>query len=67
MLFFLLRYNLRILGLMSMDSGIFQCLASNPAGNIQAAARLTVVSSGMIQCVYKMDSVKLIFWLLFVL
>ncbi|XP_034257103.1 neogenin [Thrips palmi] len=38
-------YNLRILGLMSMDSGIFQCLASNPAGNIQAAARLTVVSS----------------------
>ncbi|XP_026287667.1 netrin receptor DCC isoform X2 [Frankliniella occidentalis] len=38
-------YNLRILGLMSMDSGIFQCIATNPAGNIQAAARLTVVSS----------------------
>ncbi|XP_046681889.1 neogenin isoform X3 [Homalodisca vitripennis] len=37
--------NLRILGLMAQDTGIFQCVASNPAGNIQAAAHLTVVSS----------------------
>ena len=41
-------YNLRILGLMKLDSGIFQCVASNAAGNIQAAARLTIVDSGMV-------------------
>uniref|UniRef100_A0A224XGP9 Putative neural cell adhesion molecule l1 n=1 Tax=Panstrongylus lignarius TaxID=156445 RepID=A0A224XGP9_9HEMI len=34
--------NLRILGVMELDYGIFQCVASNPAGNIQAAALLTV-------------------------
>ncbi|KAG8253177.1 putative aminophospholipid-translocase [Homalodisca vitripennis] len=39
--------NLRILGLMAQDTGIFQCVASNPAGNIQAAAHLTVVSSAL--------------------
>ncbi|XP_069703629.1 neogenin isoform X2 [Periplaneta americana] len=35
-------YNLRILGLMETDAGIFQCVGSNAAGNIQAAARLTI-------------------------
>lgn len=39
-------YNLRILGLMEMDAGIFQCVGSNEAGNIQAAARLTIVQPG---------------------
>ncbi|KAL1513925.1 hypothetical protein ABEB36_003263 [Hypothenemus hampei] len=34
--------NLKIIGLMVTDSGLFQCLASNPAGNIQAAASLKV-------------------------
>ncbi|XP_025405538.1 neogenin isoform X3 [Sipha flava] len=34
--------NLKILGLMTMDSGMFQCLASNPAGNIQSSAFLNV-------------------------
>ncbi|XP_059471405.1 neogenin isoform X2 [Neocloeon triangulifer] len=38
--------NLRILGLMSLDAGIFQCVASNPAGEVQAAARLTVLRPG---------------------
>ncbi|XP_046984365.1 neogenin [Schistocerca americana] len=38
-------YNLKILGLMTMDAGIFQCMGSNPAGNIQAAAQLTVSQS----------------------
>lgn len=32
------------MGLMTSDSGIFQCLASNPAGNIQSAASLKVVA-----------------------
>ncbi|PSN38934.1 hypothetical protein C0J52_08943 [Blattella germanica] len=41
--------NLRILGLMEMDSGIFQCIGSNPAGNIQAAARLTIKEPGSSQ------------------
>ncbi|XP_050527006.1 neogenin isoform X2 [Daktulosphaira vitifoliae] len=35
--------NLKILGLMTMDTGMFQCLASNPAGNIQASAFLNVL------------------------
>lgn len=43
-----IRYNLRIQGLMAVDSGMFQCVASNPAGNIQAAAQLTVLSGGNI-------------------
>lgn len=42
-------YNLKILGLMEMDAGIFQCVASNAAGNIQTAARLTVLRAGNIQ------------------
>lgn len=37
------------MGLMTSDSGIFQCFASNPAGNIQSAASLKVVTnSGMV-------------------
>ncbi|XP_066262767.1 neogenin isoform X2 [Euwallacea similis] len=35
--------NLKIMGLITTDTGIFQCLASNPAGNIQAAANLKVL------------------------
>lgn len=33
---------------MYLDSGIFQCVASNPAGNIQAAAHLTIIKPGNI-------------------
>lgn len=40
------RYNLKIMGLMASDSGIFQCVASNPAGNIQASAVLKVATMG---------------------
>jgi neogenin len=45
-------YNLRILGLMEMDAGVFQCVSSNAAGNIQAAARLTIVQPGDIFSLY---------------
>ncbi|XP_046404271.1 neogenin isoform X2 [Ischnura elegans] len=38
--------NLRILGLMALDSGIFQCVASNPAGNVHAEARLHIAPIG---------------------
>lgn len=31
-----------------MDSGMFQCLASNPAGNIQSSAFLNVFHAGKI-------------------
>lgn len=31
---------------MALDAGIFQCTAFNSAGNIQASARLIVVSAG---------------------
>ncbi|KAF5297558.1 hypothetical protein FQR65_LT09989 [Abscondita terminalis] len=36
--------NLKILGLLTGDSGLFQCVASNPAGNIQASASLKVLN-----------------------
>ncbi|XP_025075028.1 neogenin isoform X3 [Pogonomyrmex barbatus] len=35
-------YNLRINGLLPIDAGIFQCTGSNPAGSVQASARLTI-------------------------
>jgi hypothetical protein len=35
---------MKIMGLMTSDSGIFQCFAANPAGNIQAAASLKVIN-----------------------
>jgi len=36
------RYNLRINGLLRIDAGIFQCIGTNPAGSVQASARLTI-------------------------
>lgn len=39
-------HNLRILGLINSDAGMFQCMGSNPAGNIQAAARLQIIEAG---------------------
>ncbi|XP_033225419.1 neogenin isoform X2 [Belonocnema kinseyi] len=35
-------HNLRINGLLAIDAGIFQCIGVNPAGSIQASARLTI-------------------------
>ncbi|XP_077263578.1 neogenin protein frazzled isoform X4 [Temnothorax americanus] len=35
-------YNLRINGLLPIDAGIFQCMGMNPAGSVQASARLTI-------------------------
>ncbi|XP_012064282.1 PREDICTED: neogenin [Atta cephalotes] len=35
-------YNLRINGLLPIDAGIFQCMGVNPAGSVQASARLTI-------------------------
>ncbi|KAJ6643801.1 Neogenin [Pseudolycoriella hygida] len=36
-------HNLRILGLINSDAGMFQCVGSNPAGSVQAAARLHII------------------------
>ncbi|XP_075166730.1 neogenin protein frazzled isoform X3 [Haematobia irritans] len=36
-------HNLRILGLLPSDAGMFQCVGTNPAGNVQAGARLRVL------------------------
>lgn len=41
------RHNLRILGLINSDAGMFQCVGSNPAGSVQAAARLRINEPGM--------------------
>lgn len=41
-------HNLRILGLLSTDAGMFQCIGRNTAGSVQASARLTVKDQGKI-------------------
>ena len=38
--------NLRILGLVASDAGLYQCLAENEVGNVQASAQLVVLESG---------------------
>lgn len=38
-------YNLKILGLVSSDTSIYQCVGSNSAGNIQASAQLIILKS----------------------
>ncbi|XP_017078508.1 neogenin isoform X3 [Drosophila eugracilis] len=39
-------HNLKILGLLNSDAGMFQCVGTNAAGSVQAAARLRVVPQG---------------------
>ena len=34
--------NLKILGVVEKDTGVYQCVASNPVGNVQASAQLIV-------------------------
>lgn len=37
---------MKISGSLSLDSGIFQCIAKNDAGNIQTAVKLIVLNTG---------------------
>ncbi|XP_022241027.1 neogenin-like isoform X2 [Limulus polyphemus] len=37
-------YNLRILGLVRSDMGLYQCIGTNPAGNVQASAQLIILN-----------------------
>jgi hypothetical protein len=39
--------NLRILGVVSTDAGMYQCFAENIVGSVQASARLIVTQPGM--------------------
>lgn len=39
-------HNLRILGLINSDAGMFQCVGTNPEGSVQAAARLQIIETG---------------------
>lgn len=39
-------HNLKILGLLNSDAGMFQCVGTNPAGTIQSAARLEITEPG---------------------
>ena len=38
--------NLRVLGLVQSDAGIYQCFAENEIGSIQTSAQLIIVSKG---------------------
>lgn len=38
-------HNLRIMGLLSSDEGVYQCMATNGAGSAQAGALLKVIDS----------------------
>ncbi|XP_011196436.2 neogenin isoform X7 [Zeugodacus cucurbitae] len=40
-------HNLRIFGLLQSDAGMFQCVGTNPAGSVQAAARLRVAQTDL--------------------
>ena len=43
--------SLKILGLVGLDSGIYQCVATNLAGNVQSAAELKVLKKlGKLYC-----------------
>ncbi|XP_055921394.1 neogenin isoform X4 [Eupeodes corollae] len=37
-------HNLRIMGLLQSDAGMFQCVGTNPAGSVQASARLKIIT-----------------------
>ncbi|XP_017838643.1 neogenin isoform X2 [Drosophila busckii] len=39
-------HNLRIVGLLPSDTGMFQCVGTNPAGSVHASARIRVVLPG---------------------
>ncbi|GIY49793.1 neogenin [Caerostris darwini] len=39
-------YNLRVLGLVGSDAGVYQCFATNPAGAIQSTAQLLLLEPG---------------------
>lgn len=38
--------NLRILGLVKSDAGMYQCAAENGVGNVQAGAQLSILQPG---------------------
>ena len=38
--------NLRILGLVNSDHGMYQCMAENSVGNVQASAQLIILQPG---------------------
>ncbi|CAO1297536.1 unnamed protein product [Diamesa hyperborea] len=38
-------HNLKILGLIGSDAGMFQCIGNNPAGSVQATAHLEITSA----------------------
>lgn len=42
--------NLRILGLVASDEGMYQCIASNSVGNVQASTRLFIQQRGLTCC-----------------
>ncbi|XP_070178153.1 neogenin-like isoform X2 [Littorina saxatilis] len=41
--------NLKILGLVKSDEGIYQCFASNTLGNVQASAQLMILQQGALK------------------
>lgn len=48
------------MGLLTTDSGLFQCFASNPAGNIQAVANLRVTGNVKFYNIFIISSVLFI-------
>lgn len=45
-------HDLKISGLIETDTGIFQCVAWNEAGEVQASARLKVIGQGKISILF---------------
>ncbi len=47
--------NLKILGVVEKDTGVYQCIASKPVGNVQASAQLLVLPKGTISKILKLS------------
>ena len=45
--------SLKILGLVSSDAGIYQCIGRNQAGSVQASAQLRVESKGKLNLLFR--------------
>lgn len=64
------RHNLKILGLISSDSGMFQCVGINNVGSVQASAFLEVIPIGNCSLFYSsfrfnLELIIVLFYFLF--
>ena len=57
--------NLKILGVVEKDTGVYQCIASNPVGNVQASAQLQVLPKGQLSHLSLVTPGQVFYFILF--